>query len=128
MRFYANAREAYCGIDLHARTVSVCILNRDGEILPHRKMPTTPEICLKAIAPYRQALVVAVECMFTRYWLADLCAQARIPFALGHARYMKAIHRGKARNARLGAQKIAVLAPCSTRALNGDCEATFRGW
>jgi hypothetical protein len=35
-------------------------------------MPTNPEIFLKAIAPYRQDLVVAVECMFTWYWLADL--------------------------------------------------------
>jgi predicted NBD/HSP70 family sugar kinase len=56
MRFYTNVHEAYCGIDLHARTMDVCILNRDGEILLHRHMPTTPEIFLKAIAPYRQDL------------------------------------------------------------------------
>jgi hypothetical protein len=28
---------------------------------------------------------VAVECMFTWYWLADLCAHEGIPFVLGHA-------------------------------------------
>jgi transposase len=109
MRFYTKAHEAYCGIDLHARTMYVCILNRDGEILLHRKMPTTPEIFLKAIAPYRQDLVVAVECMFTWYWLADLCVQEGLTFVLGHAQYMKAIHGGKAKNDRLDAQKIAVL-------------------
>jgi predicted NBD/HSP70 family sugar kinase len=72
MRFYTRVHGAYCGIDLHARTMYVCIVNRDGEILLHRNMPTNPEIFLKAIAPYRQDLVVAVECMFTWYWLADL--------------------------------------------------------
>jgi hypothetical protein len=77
MRFYTNVHEAYCGIDLHARTMYVCILNREGEILLYRNMPTTPEILLKAIAPYRQDLVVAVECLLTWYWLAD-CASKKV--------------------------------------------------
>ena len=64
---------------------------------------------LKAIAPYRDGLVVAVECIFTWYWLADLCAQEDIPFVLGHALYMKAIHGGKAKNDNIHSQKIATL-------------------
>src|SRR5262249_4815497 len=43
------------------------------------------------------------------YWLADLCAQEQIPFVLGHALYMKAIHGGKAKNDKIDSQKIAVL-------------------
>ena len=65
MRFYTKPHQWYCGIDLHARTMYVCILNRDGEIMLHRNMKTTPEAFLKAIAPYRANIVVAVECMFT---------------------------------------------------------------
>ena len=72
-------------------------------------MPTTPEIFLKALAPSGQDRVVAVECLFTWYWLADLCVQEGLTFVLGHAQYMKAIHGGKAKNDRLDAQKIAVL-------------------
>ena len=87
----------------------VCILSQDGEILLHRNMKTSPESFLKAIAPYREDLVVAVECIFTWYWLADLCAQEQIPFVLGHALYMKAIHGGKAKNDKIDAHKIAVL-------------------
>ena len=49
------------------------ILIRDGEILLHRNMWATPDAFLKAVAPYREDLVVGVECMFTWYWLADLC-------------------------------------------------------
>jgi transposase len=109
MRFYTKQHHFYCGIDLHARTMYVCILNQEGEILVHRNMPAGPEPFLKTIAPYRESLVVCVECIFTWYWLADLCAREDIPFVLGHALYMKAIHGGKAKNDRIDAQKIAVL-------------------
>jgi hypothetical protein len=63
----------------------VCILNQDGDIVVHRHLPTNPEALLKTIAPYCEHLVIAVECIFTWYWLADLCAQEGIPFVLGHA-------------------------------------------
>jgi hypothetical protein len=63
----------------------VCILNQHGEILVHRNMKAAPEAFLKAIAPYREGLVVAVECLLTWYWLADLWAQEGIAFVLGHA-------------------------------------------
>jgi transposase len=109
MRFYTKQHKFYCGIDLHARTMYVCILNGDGEILLHRNMKAAPEPFLQAIAPYRADLVVCVECIFTWYWLADLCAQEGIPFVLGHALYMKAIHGGKAKNDKIDAHKIAVL-------------------
>jgi hypothetical protein len=98
MRFSTNPHQFYCRIDLHARSMYVCILSHAGEILSHRNMQAAPEPFLKAVAPYREGLVVAVECLFTWYWLADLCAEQAIPFVLGHALYMKAIHGGKAKN------------------------------
>lgn len=109
MRFYTNQHRYYCGIDLHARSMYVCILDTQGEILLHRNLPCAPESFLKAIAPYREDIAVAVECIFTWYWLADLCSQQNIPFVLGHALYMKAIHGGKAKNDKIDAHKIAVL-------------------
>jgi transposase len=109
MRFYTKQHQFYCGIDLHARTMYACILDQHGAILLHRNMKASPEPFLQAIAPYREDLVVCVECIFTWYWLADLCAHEGIPFVLGHALYMKAIHGGKAKNDKIDAQKIAVL-------------------
>src|SRR5918994_7669423 len=109
MRFYTHQHPFYCGIDLHARSMYVCILSHDGEILLHRNMKAAPEPFLKAVAPYRDGLVVAVECIFTWYWLADLCAQEGIPFVLGHALYMKAIHGGKAKHDTSESHKIAAL-------------------
>lgn len=109
MRFYTKQHPFYCGIDLHARTMYVCILDQAGETLVHRNMTATPEALLKAIAPYQEQIVVAAEWMFTWYWLADLCADHGIPFVLGHALSMKAIHGGKAKNDKSDAHKIAVL-------------------
>ena len=109
MRFYTKQHPFYCGIDVHARTMYACILDQHGEIRLHRNMPARPETFLKAIAPYRDDIVIAVECIFTWYWLADLCAQEGLPFVLGHALYRKAIHGGKATNDKIDAQKIAVL-------------------
>ena len=100
MRFYTQQHRYYCGIDLHARRMYVCILDSNGEILVHRNGPASPEHFLAVIRPYREDVVVSVECMFTWYWLADLCSREGIPFVLGHALYMKAIHGGKAKTLR----------------------------
>jgi transposase len=109
MRFYTNPHPFYCGIDLHARSMYVCIVSQGGEILLHRTMKAAPEPFLQAIAPYRDGLVVAVACIFTWYWLADLWADHGIPFVLGHALSMKAIHGGKAKNDKIDSHQIAVL-------------------
>ena len=109
MRFYPNQHPFSCGIDLHARSMYVGIVNHAGEVLLHRTRKAAPEPLLQAIAPYREGLVVAVECMCTWYWLADLCAQEGIAFVLGHALSLKAIHGGKATNDKIESHKIAVL-------------------
>jgi hypothetical protein len=103
MNFYTQQHKHYCGIDLHAKAMYVCILDQAGTILVHKNLPTTPEAFLRIIALYREDLVVAVECIFTWYWLADLCRKEGIAFVLGHALYMKAIHGGKAKNDKIDA-------------------------
>ena len=87
----------------------VCIINQEGKILAHKNLPTDPEAFLKLIEPYREDIIVGVECVFLWYWLADLCADEGIPFILGHALYMKAIHGGKAKNDKIDSEKIARL-------------------
>jgi transposase len=87
----------------------VCIVSHDGEVLVHRNMKAAPEPFLKAIAPYRDHLVVAVECIFPWYFLGYICAREGLPFIWGHALYMKAMHGGKAKNDKIDAQKIAAL-------------------
>src|SRR5712691_9929637 len=109
MNFYTQPHTHYCGIDLHARALYVCILAQHGTKLVHKNLPTTPAAFLRVSAPYRAELGVGVEGMFTWYGLADLWAKAGMAFVLGPALSMKAIHGGKAKNDKIAAHKIAVL-------------------
>ena len=63
MRFYTNNHAHYCGIDLHAKTMYLCIFDRAGPILLHKNMRSSPETFLAAVEPFREDLVVAVECI-----------------------------------------------------------------
>jgi transposase len=109
MNFYKGPHKYYCGVDLHSRTMYICIVGQDGTVLLHRSLPCDPVRFLLAIAPFREDLVVAVECVYSWYWLADLCAREGITFVLGHALYMKAIHGAKAKSDRIDSEKTAVL-------------------
>jgi transposase len=109
MRFYNQQHGFYAGIDLHARTLYLCVLDQAGDIVRHVNLKADPRALLEAIAPFCDGLVVGCECMFAWYWLADLCAAEKIPFVLGHALYMKAIHGGKTKNDKIDAHKIATM-------------------
>ena len=109
MRFYTGQHQYYCGIDLHAKQMYTCIIDSNGEKLLHRNLKTDQATFLAAIAPYRRDLVVSAECMFAWYWLADLCHRESIPFVLGHALYMRAVHGAKTKNDKIDAEKIARL-------------------
>ncbi len=109
MRFYSKQHKHYCGVDLHAHTMYVCIIDQEARIVKQKNIKSNPAAFMKAIDNYRDDIVVSAECMFTWYWLADLCAKENITFVLGHALYMKAIHGGKAKNDRIDAYKIAYL-------------------
>jgi transposase len=109
MRFYTKQHKFYCEIDLHAKKMYVCIIDQTGQVKVHQNMKTDRKAFLKVISPFREDIVVSVECMFTWYWIADLCTKEKIPFVLGHALYMKAIHGGKAKNDKIDSHKIAVL-------------------
>jgi len=109
MRFYTKQHKHYCGIDLHTDKMYVCILDQEGNIVLHRNMKTMPKTFMRSIEPFRDDIVVSAECMFAWYWLADLCEDENIPFILGHALYMRAIHGGKSKNDRIDSHKIAAL-------------------
>jgi len=64
MRFDTQPHPFYCGIDLHARTMSLCSLDQAGATLWHRNMPATPAARRKAIAPSRAQIVLAAAGLF----------------------------------------------------------------
>ena len=109
MRFYQSKHRHYCGIDLHARTMHVCVVDAEGRKLLHQNVPASRQALVESVAPFRDDLVVAAECIYCWYWLADACAEEGIAFVLGHALYMKAIHGGKVKSDRIDSEKIAHL-------------------
>ncbi len=109
MNFYNNLHPYYCGIDLHARSLYVCILDQDGNTCLHREIPANPNKLYSLLEPYIGNIVVGVECMHCWYWVSDFCEEIGVDFILGHALYMKAIHGGKAKNDRIDSFKIANL-------------------
>src|SRR6516162_909497 len=109
MRVYTQAHRFYCGIDLHARSLHLCILDKDGAVVLDKNIVARPETLLRALAPFRDDLVIGAECMYAWYWVADLCTREQLRFVLGHALYMKLIYGAKAKNDRIDAGKIARL-------------------
>jgi len=49
MRFYTKQHKYYCGIDLHARSMYICILDQKGKIVFHRNRKASPEAFLEAV-------------------------------------------------------------------------------
>jgi len=107
MKYYTSTTQFNCGIDLHARQMYVCVMDRDGKKLVHTNIRNNDfEFFLKLVAPYRHDLTVCAECMFGWYWLADACQAAGLTFVLAHALYLKAIHGGKNKNDRIDSEKL----------------------
>jgi transposase len=109
MRTYNRTHAYYAGIDLHARSLYLHVLDDQGTTRLEQDVPASPTAVLDTLKPYREGLVIGCECMFAWYGLADLCERESIPFVLGHALAMKLIHGGKAKNDKLDARKIAGL-------------------
>ncbi|NIV93875.1 IS110 family transposase [candidate division KSB1 bacterium] len=101
--------EFYCGVDLHARTSYLCVLDRSGGIQLRRNIPNDFQIFKEFMRPFVGGLVVGCESTYNYYWLLDGCREAGIPFYLGHALYMKAISGHKKKNDPLDAETIANL-------------------
>lgn len=109
MEFYHKQHGYYCGIDLHERTMYVCIVDQAGKIRYHKNIKTSREAFLGAVAPYRDDIIVGVESTYAWYWLADLCEDEGISFTLGHALYLKAVHGGKTKNDRSDSKTMAFI-------------------
>ncbi|MDY0270008.1 MAG: hypothetical protein RBR25_13055 [Trichloromonas sp.] len=54
MKFYTKQHRFYCGVDLHADAMYVCIIgDATGEVVVHKNIPTRPKAFLRLIKSYR---------------------------------------------------------------------------
>lgn len=110
MRFYNAQHQFYCGIDLHANNLYVCVLDSGGNKLLHQNFVVRDtNKLLTALQPFSKDLVLSCESTFNWYWLCDFCEANKFTFVLGHALYLKAIHAGKVKNDKIDSEKLAYL-------------------
>jgi transposase len=109
MEFVHVNKKHYCGVDLHADVMYVCVMDKNGNVKFHHEIPTDFSRLLKHLKPFLPSIAVCAESTFNWYWLADGCTKHGIPFYLGHALYMKLIHGSKAKNDRIDSHTLAHL-------------------
>jgi hypothetical protein len=70
MRFYNQQHRFYCGVDLHARTLSFCIRDASRAIVRQQTIAADPQAFLQAVAPCRdgQRLASAGDDRTIKVW------------------------------------------------------------
>ena len=109
MRFYNQHHRFYCGVDLHARTMYLCILDANGQVVFDKNLPPSPAPSSKPSRPSATGWSSPASACSAGTGSPICAKEQHIPFVLGHALYMKAIHGGKTKNDRIDAGKIARL-------------------
>jgi hypothetical protein len=87
MEYIHIDKQYYCGVDLHANLIYICVLRKSGKVVLHQEITTEFPQFLKVIKPYLSSIAVCAESSFNWYWLADGCAKHKIPFFLRSAEY-----------------------------------------
>ena len=67
MRFYTRQHRFYCGVDLHARTLSLHVLDDQGDTALAQTLPADPKAFLRALAPYLLLCVIAALVVLATY-------------------------------------------------------------
>jgi hypothetical protein len=65
MRFYTIPHTFDCGIGLPVDGMYLCVMDANGEGRVHTNIRTDPQAFLLAVQPFREDVVVCVECLFT---------------------------------------------------------------
>ena len=100
----------YCGIDLHARTSQICVIDDEvRKVLEKRKVPNELAAILELLEPFGEGLSVVVESTFNWYWLVDGLQDTGYDVTLAHTYGMFAITRAKVKTDRRDAFRLARL-------------------
>jgi transposase len=98
-----------CGIDLHAQTMAICIMDKNGKILVKKSIKCEMGLLMEQLKPFLKSITVGVESTFNWYWLLDGLKKNKVPCHLGHALYIKRMCGNKHKNDPVDARMIADL-------------------
>lgn len=87
--FYVVKTKYVCGIDLHSKILSACVMDMAGRIVKRKVLDCQPQQVLDFLAPWGRDITIGVESTYNWYWLVDTLNRYQIPNCLGHALYIK---------------------------------------
>jgi transposase len=108
MNLYVKTRYV-CGIDLHAQTMAICIMDKNGKIMVKKSIKCTIGLLLEQLKPFIRSIAVGVESTYNWYWILDGLKKYKVPCFLGHALYIKYRCGNKHKNDPVDARGIADL-------------------
>ena len=72
MNFYNNTHQYYCGMDLHARSLYVCIIDQTGDTCLHKEISANPDKLQQLLEPYIGILLLVLNaCTAGTGWLTS---------------------------------------------------------
>ena len=77
------------GIDLHKKSMSICIMDLQGKIYLRKSIPCNFVTLFGILMEYNPQITIGVESTFNWYWLIDELIATKVPVFLGHALYIK---------------------------------------
>ena len=87
--FYQVFTKYVCGIDLHAKKMTACVMDKAGKIIKKKVIPCQVQSVMDFLLPWEKDITVGVESTYNWYWLVDTLKENNIPCCLGHALYIK---------------------------------------
>lgn len=85
-----EAKELYCGADLHANNVCLAVCDQDGKRVMERRVKATLEAVNRVLEPYWPRMrSMAVESTFNWYWLVDGLREQGRPIRLANPAKME---------------------------------------
>jgi transposase len=99
--------QLYCGIDLHATSMQVCVIDRDLNRLLERNIRNDLATLLSLLKPFRKGLSILVESTFNWYWLVDGLQEAGYEVHLAHTLGLFRITKAKVKTDRRDAYRLA---------------------
>lgn len=99
----------YCGIDLHARTSQICIIDEEGRRVDKANLKNDLSLILRFLKPYGKGLRIVIESTINWYWIVDGLKEAGYDVRLAHTLGLYMITGAKVKTDRRDAFKLARL-------------------
>jgi len=102
----------YIGLDVHKKTISVCVKDASGEVQQEVKIGATRRELDRGIETLPQPRIIAMEATIFTGWIYDHLRPHAPPVKVAHPLMLRAIAAAKKKNDRIDASKIADCLRC----------------